>query len=158
MLISLETNLITPVTDKETTRFSACLLFSANALARAITTAGDKEFSRIGLTYSHAYLLLVVVESPGVTPMVLSEQLFLSPSTITRLLDKLEQKQFVTRQSEGKNTRVRPTEAGLAVHPFIVEAVERNTRHHIDMLGGNADDLVALTKQIFGAATAFGDQ
>ena len=67
---------------KETTRFAACLLLSANALARAITNMGDEAFARLGLTYSHACLLWEIVESPGITPTVLSERLFLSPSLL----------------------------------------------------------------------------
>ena len=141
--------------DTETTRFAACLLFSANALARAITNLGDEEFGRLGLTYSHAYLLWEIVESPGITPTTLSERLFLSPSTITRLIEKLEQKNLVTRQSEGKNTLVTPTELGKTLHPQIVDAVQQNALRYMKTLGGGPDELIALTKQVFGAATAF---
>ena len=144
--------------DNETTRFAACLLFSANALARAITNMGDETFARLGLTYSHAYLLWEIVESPGITPTVLSERLFLSPSTITRLIEKLEQKGLVTRQSEGKNTLVTPTESGKMLHPQIVEAVQQNALRYMETIGGGPDNLVALTKQVFGAATAFSER
>ncbi len=141
--------------DKETTRFAACLLFSANALARAITNMGDEAFAPFGLTYSHAYLLWEIVESPGSTPTVLSERLFLSPSTITRLIEKLEQKDLVVRRSEGKNTLVSPTELGKALHPQIVEAVQQNALRYMETMGGGPDELAALTNQVFGAATAF---
>jgi MarR family transcriptional regulator, organic hydroperoxide resistance regulator len=141
--------------DKETTRFAACLLFSANALARAITHIGDEAFARLGLTYSHAYLLWEIVESPGITPTVLSERMFLSPSTITRLIEKLEQKNLVIRQSEGKNTLVSPTELGRILHPQIVEAAQQNTLRYMEIIGGGPDELITLTKEVFGAATAF---
>ncbi len=141
--------------DKETTRFAACLLFSANALARAITNMSDEAFGGLGLTYSHAYLLWEIVESPGITPTVLSERLFLSPSTITRLIEKLEQKNLVIRQSEGKNTLVSPTESGKALHPQILDVVRQNALRYMETIGGGPDELIALTKQVFGMATAF---
>jgi len=92
--------------EKNGTRFSACLLFSANALARAITAIGDEEFGRVGLSYSHAYLLSEVINQPGITPSALSDTLYLTPSTITRLVEKLEQKQLVRRESEGIKTLI----------------------------------------------------
>ena len=136
------------------TRFSACLLFSANALARAITTVGDEEFGRLGLSYSHAYLLSEVVLQPGVSPSQLSETLFLTPSTITRLVEKLEQKQFVRRESEGKKTLIYPTTTGKAMQPAIAEAWSRAGEKYAKAIG--QENICQFTKQVFNAAKALG--
>ncbi|GAB4014548.1 MarR family winged helix-turn-helix transcriptional regulator [Spirosoma koreense] len=140
---------------KTTTRFSACLLFSANALARAITAIGDEEFGRFGLCYSHAYLLCEVVAQPGVSPSQLSETLYLTPSTITRLVEKLEQKRLVRRESEGKKTLIYPTTEGEALQPEIAEAWDRVGENYSQLIG--ASNVCQLTQQVFKAAQALGE-
>ena len=140
--------------DKSVTRFSACLLFSANALSRAITAIGDEEFGRFGMCYSHAYMLCEVVGQPGITPSELSETLYLTPSTITRLVEKLEQKQLVRRESEGKKTLIYPTTEGIALQPEIAEAWDRVGKHYSELIGET--DVCRLTQQVFKAAQALG--
>ncbi len=136
--------------DPQTTRFSACLLFSANALARALTAMSEEEFGKLGLAYSHAYLLCEVNIRPGITPSELSTLLFLTPSTITRLIEKLEQKGLVTRQTEGKNTLVYPTPQGEALQPDIMATwVQMNARYSTIMPEADAR---MLTQQVFQAA------
>ncbi|GAB3693160.1 hypothetical protein GCM10027592_12740 [Spirosoma flavus] len=136
-------------------RYSACLLFSANALSRAITVIGDEEFGRFGLCYSHAYMLCEVVEQPGITPSELSESLCLTPSTITRLVEKLEQKRLVRRESEGKKTLIYPTAEGEAIQPEIAQAWDRVGARYSQVLGETT--VCQLTKQVFSAAKALGE-
>ncbi len=138
--------------NKCVTRYSACLLFSANALARAITAIGDEEFGRFGLSYSHAYLLCEAVDQPGITPSELSETLHLTPSTITRLVEKLEQKQLVRRESEGKKTLIYPTPEGEAMKPSIAEAWGRVGARYSQAIGES--NVCQLTQQVFQAAQA----
>lgn len=143
--------------EKNGTRFSACLLFSANALARAITAIGDEEFGRVGLSYSHAYLLSEVISQPGITPSALSDTLYLTPSTITRLVEKLEQKQLVRRESEGKKTLILPTTAGEALQADINDAWNRVGQRYAAAIGET--NVCQLTKQVFQAAKSLaGDE
>ena len=141
--------------DKSATRYSACLLFSANALSRAITAIGDEEFGRFGLCYSHAYMLCEVVGKPGITPSELSETLYLTPSTITRLVEKLEQKRLVRRESEGKRTLIYPTAEGEAIQPDVAKAWDRVGERYSQIIGEN--NVCQLTQQIFKAAKSLGD-
>lgn len=140
---------------KLASRYSACLLFSANALARAITAIGDEEFGRFGICYSHAYMLCEVVAQPGVTPSELSETLCLTPSTITRLVEKLEQKRLVRRESEGKRTLIYPTVEGEAIQPEISQAWDRVGVRYSQVIGET--DVCQLTKQIVKATKALGE-
>ena len=141
--------------EKSVTRYSACLLFSANALSRAITAIGDEEFGRFGMCYSHAYMLCEVVNKPGITPSELSETLYLTPSTITRLVEKLEQKHLVRRESEGKKTLIYPTTAGVVLQPEIAEAWSRVGTRYSHLLGET--NVCQLTQQVFKAARMLGD-
>lgn len=151
----MESTVVVGKTEKDATRYSACLLFSANALSRAITAIGDEEFGRFGLCYSHAYMLCEIVEHPGVTPSELSETLYLTPSTITRLVEKLEQKRLVRRESEGKRTLIYPTEEGEALQPAVSEAWNRVGARYSQVIG--EANVCQLTQQIFKAAKSLGD-
>ncbi|MEZ0610311.1 MarR family winged helix-turn-helix transcriptional regulator [Fibrella sp. WM1] len=136
-------------------RYGACLLFASNALARAVTAIGDSEFAKMGLSYSHAYLLNEVATYPGQTPTALSETLFLSPSTITRLVEKLELKGLVRRQAEGKNTLVYATEKGEALAPEVADAWQQNWVKFAERLGEK--EAIELTRLIFAAAEKMGE-
>lgn len=142
-------------TEKPVTRYSACLLFGANALARAITVIGEEEFGRLGLSYSHAYLLHEVIEVPGITPTKLSEALFLTPSTITRLIEKLEQKRLVRRETEGKNTLVYPTEQGVAMKEEISVAWQKTWSRYSEAIG--EEQTQELAQQVFRAVCSLND-
>jgi MarR family transcriptional regulator, organic hydroperoxide resistance regulator len=135
-------------------RYGACLLFAANALARTLTAIGEAEFSKMGLSYSHAYLLSELALNPGQTPSMLSETLFLSPSTITRLIEKLETRGLAYRQSEGKNTLVFPTQKGTELAPAVGEAWQTNWHKFADRLGEK--EALELTRMIFAAAERLG--
>lgn len=90
-------------------QFSQCLYFSANALARKIEKLAIECWKPVGLSPSHAYLLILVLRDPGLQPTVVGEELQLTPSTITRLVEKLEEKKLVIRTNEGKLTNIYPT-------------------------------------------------
>ena len=143
-------------TCKQNTRLSGCLLFSANALARAITAIGDEEFGRFGLSYSHAYVLCEVVDQPGVTPSELSQTMYLTPSTITRLVEKLEQKRLVRRETEGKKTLIYATAEGETLRPAIAEAQQRAGVRYAQAVG--EENIQSLTQHVFRAAQALGEE
>lgn len=90
-------------------RFSQCFYFSSNALARKIEKLAQESWKPVGLSPSHGYLLMTVIEEPGIQPGILADHLQLQPSTITRLIEKLEEKKLAVRITEGKITNVYPT-------------------------------------------------
>ncbi len=104
----------------------------------------------MGLSYSHAYLLSEIAQNPGITPTYLSDTLLLSPSTITRLIEKLESKGLARREMAGKHTMVFATEAGALLAPAVSDAWQTNWAKFTGKLG--EEEAIALTKQIFAAA------
>jgi DNA-binding MarR family transcriptional regulator len=100
---------------KERSKYCTCLYFSSNALARLMTKIADDEFSSTGLSTSYAFLLMTVNDKPGIQPMEISRQMMLTPSTVTRLIDKMEDKKFLRREYKGKQARVFPTEKSLVI-------------------------------------------
>ncbi|MEE8416834.1 MAG: MarR family transcriptional regulator [Desulfobacterales bacterium] len=64
-----------------------CLYFTSNSLSRVITRMAEEEFRRTGLSPSHAFLMMLVNDNPGIGQKELCEQLHLAPSTVTRFID-----------------------------------------------------------------------
>ena len=111
-------------------KYCRCLYFVSNALARKVEKIAAKSWKKVDLSPSHAYLLLLVIQEPGMQPSALSEQLDLTPSTITRLIEKLEEKKLVARNTEGKITMVNPTTKAKNLYPKMLECLEDFTARY----------------------------
>jgi DNA-binding MarR family transcriptional regulator len=94
--------------------FERCLYFNVNALARAVNRIWDDAFKDLGLSPAHAYLLRLVLASPGISHKAIAAELRLEKSTITRFVDSLQGKGLVMRSRQGaednREQRVFPTE------------------------------------------------
>jgi DNA-binding MarR family transcriptional regulator len=112
-----------------------CLFFSANALVRSLLKLAEKEFNHLELSPAHASLLLVIYDSPGITPKELSQILKLSPSTITRFLDSLEKKKLLQRKIKGKSAFISPTDKGIEIKPAIAKAYQHFFNAYNEILG-----------------------
>jgi len=111
------------------------MYFSANALARKIEKLAVDSWKMIGLSPSHAYLLMAVISEPGIQPGGLADELQLTPSTITRLIEKLEEKKLVVRTTEGKLTNVYPTPKAKELQPKMKECSARFYENYAGILG-----------------------
>jgi DNA-binding MarR family transcriptional regulator len=116
-------------------RYCRCIYFSSAALARKIEKLAARAWEPVGLSPSHAYLLMIAIDSPGVQPGDLTEELLLTPSTITRLIEKLEEKKLVTRSSEGKTTKVFPTPRAKTLRPMLQDCVKAFYESYASILG-----------------------
>ncbi len=99
--------------DKCESKYCGCLYYSSNALARLMTKMADEEFAPLGITSSYAILINSINEKPGIHPKEISQQMQLSPSTVTRLIEKMETRGLVERKSHGRITEVYPTKDGI---------------------------------------------
>ena len=112
-----------------------CLYHAANAMARSISRIAEEEFAKADLAPTQAFILMSVINHPGITAGDIARQVELSPSNITRMLDKLEARDLVSRSSEGKLNRVYPTPASLHVEPLIKAAWGRMYARYSLVLG-----------------------
>ena len=116
-------------------RYGRCMYFASNALARKTEKLAVGIWKKAGLSPSHAYLLMIVLDEPGAQPGALSAELHLTPSTITRLIEKLEEKKLVIRNTEGKTTSVYPTAKSKEMKILLQECGEEFQRSCISLLG-----------------------
>jgi len=116
-------------------RFNKCLYFSTNALARKVEKLAVANWKKLDLAPSHAYLLMMVLENPGAQPGSIADEMQLTPSTITRLIEKLEEKKLVIRTTEGKITNVYPTPKGKELLPKMKICMGEFTKTYTEILG-----------------------
>ena len=112
-----------------------CLYFQTNNLSRILSRMADEAFRSAGLSPSHAFLLMKVNDEPGIQPSKLSDILGLTPSTITRLIEKMEYQGYLQRISEGRATRVEPTDKCISKDSEIKEAWKLLRERYSEMLG-----------------------
>lgn len=76
--------------ENEKNVYCNCLYYSVNALSRKMTKMADEEFAITGLSSSYAFIMMTVNSKPKIQPNQLAEIMMLMPSTVTRLVEKLE--------------------------------------------------------------------
>ncbi len=97
---------------KEKSLLHHCLYFTANTLSRVITRMAEEEFKITGLSPSHAFLMMLVNDNPGIGQKELCEHLHLAPSTVTRFIDSLVYRGYLIRKSKGKASKIYSTDKG----------------------------------------------
>ncbi len=124
-----------------------CLYFTANSLCRTMTRMAEEVFAPVGLSPSHAFVLMLTDQGSGLTQKELTQALNLAPSTVTRFVDFLVMRGLVLRQSEGKTVRVFPTPEGEALREVIAASWKRLHVRYLDVLGHEGDDLARRIDQ-----------
>lgn len=125
-----------------------CLYFTANSLARTISRMADEEFGKLGMTPSHAFLLMVAIDEPGISQKVLAGRLHLAQSTVSRFVDALVLRGFVEKKAVGKVAHVTPTEKGKAQLAEMMDVWTELYKRYSEVLGEEeGKELTALIGQ-----------
>lgn len=119
------------------------LFFLSGALSRKLTNEADEAFATMGLSSSHVLLLWLICNDPDVQPSQLADQMQLKPSTITRLVQKLERRELVEKQSKGRATSIRCTPEGEKMAKDIEQKWEQLIQHKRDKLGDRYVDVLS---------------
>ena len=127
-----------------------CLYFTSNKLNRVINRMADEEFSKIGLSTSHAFALMSINIEPGLSQNELSKILNIKPSTTSRFIDKLESKGLATRKVKGKVSYLYPTEEGEHLKEEISECWKNLHYRYSNILGEKEG--AELTASVYRAA------
>jgi DNA-binding MarR family transcriptional regulator len=102
--------------------FADSLYFTAGVLAREVEKLAIECWKPTGLSPSLGHIVYYLLHYANVTgPMVIARNLLLSPSTVTRLLEKLERKGLVIRFIYDKTRMVQLTQNAWQLEPTISE-------------------------------------
>jgi len=115
------------------------LYFASGVLARQIEKMAKETWKPSGLHPSHAHLLRLILDGSASfstsCPTFLSKDLLLSPSTITRLLEKLEKKELITRFSYEHLVVVLPTQKARELAPLLEQCENTFAMQCHELLG-----------------------
>lgn len=119
-----------------------CLYFTSNKLSRMIGKMAEQEFKITGLSPTYAFLLSIVNKKEGLVQKEIGEILHMSSSTITRFIDKLENKDLLKRVKKGKNSLIYLTEKGKEKQIEIDQAWENLHQRYEKILGPKECEMV----------------
>jgi MarR family transcriptional regulator, organic hydroperoxide resistance regulator len=106
-------------------KFEKDLEFTASAFFRLVNKIASEEISFTGLSPSYAFLIVTVEDNPGIRISELSNILHLETSSVTRLIEKLESKKFILRDSSPGVSQVYLTETGKQMYDNITIGIDR---------------------------------
>jgi len=130
--------------------FCRCLFYAANALARNLTRLSEDAFRRTGLAPSLGFVLMTVNRKPGIQPSEVAQIMMLDPSTVTRLVEKLQTKGLLRREAQGRRTLIHPTPTGQALMPGLLAAWDQVSQGYSTLLGDS--EAQSLAARIYQAA------
>lgn len=132
--------------------FDQCLYFCSQDFSRLMTKLAEEVFMSTTLSPSYAILMMAIEQKEKCGCVELSQISRLTPSTITRLTDKLILKGLVSRQQDGRNTCIKLTPKGKEMMPLITQAWEKLYELHCKILGEDfvekLTDSIAQANQI----------
>ncbi len=123
----------------------SCLFFTVKKLDRALNKLADESFQKVGMTPTYAFILLILAEEDGKLQKDIAQMLYIAPSTLTRLVEKLVHKGYVTTLTEGRTRKVYLTADGRELLPFIQEAWDDLHARYKAILGDDYADELAFT-------------
>jgi len=133
--------------NKQPHPFEHCLNFAAGGLYRAMNRLAEDAFGKVGLSPSHAYLLMQISDTPGIPLGRVADVLMLDASTLTRLIEKLEAKGWVERRADGRGRLLFLTPAGADRLPAVRQAWSELEAAYTSILG--EDHARIITKLSF---------
>lgn len=118
--------------------FERCLYFNTQNLARTVNRIWTEEFKQYGLSPAHAYLLRLVLAEPGLLQRDIATRLGLSKSTVTRFIDSLAERGYVSRKFSNTDAResvIYPARKALAIHKQLEASGNKLYRNMVSVLG-----------------------
>ncbi len=130
--------------------FCQCLFYSATALARTLNRFAEEEFAPLGLAPTYGFLLMTVNAHAGVQPTRIAAIMQLTPSTITRLIEKMEAAGYLRRKTAGRTTGVYATARAKRLDAKLRAAWRRLYERYARALTPEFSQ--TLTREIYAAS------
>lgn len=96
--------------------------------SRCASVYRSKEFKKLEINeYQHPYIMYIC-KNPGVNQEMISSEIFVNKSNVTRQLATLEEKGFITRTpsiTDKREIRVFPTKKAENIYPIIRKILKK---------------------------------
>lgn len=135
--------------EKEKSEYCGCLYFSSSALARVMTELADEGFAELRLPAPHAFVLMTVNRTPGISIGEIAKIHLLAPSTLTRFIEKLEIQGWLRREQQGKRVHVFPQTKSLKLQEDLMRCWSGVFARYVAILG--KDHALRLTSEVSDA-------
>ncbi|WP_374402264.1 MarR family winged helix-turn-helix transcriptional regulator [Niveibacterium sp.] len=134
-----------PIFTAETYKVQDSFGFMINALRARMMAVMDRELAPLGITSAQWAVLVQVAETPGVTAAALCRRVHYDTGSMTRMLDRLEEKGLIRRARSDHDRRaayLHLTETGADVNQKLPEYAARVLNAHFE--GFSADEVTQL--------------
>lgn len=124
-----------PLFTAESYRVEESFGFLLNALRARLMAAMDRELATLGITSAQWAVLVQVAETPGCTAAALCRRVHYDTGSMTRMLDRLEEKALIRRARSDQDRRAAHlylTETGQSVHARLPEFAVRVLNTHFE--------------------------
>ena len=125
----------TPLFTAETYRVEDSFGFLINALRARMMAVMDRELSSLGITSAQWAVLVQVAQTPGCTAATLCRRVHYDTGSMTRMLDRLEEKGLIRRARSDHDRRAAYlylTETGQNIHSKLPEHAARVLNAHFE--------------------------
>jgi DNA-binding MarR family transcriptional regulator len=110
-----------------------CLFFSVKRLDRALDKFTEAAFRKIGMSHSYALVLFILNQENGKCYKDLANILCIAPPSLTKIIDKLARREFVTITRDGRTKRVYITDKGREIIPIIGEVFHKTRQEFMEI-------------------------
>lgn len=100
-------------------------------IARALDSISNIEFKELDLNRGQYLYLVRIYENPGIIQEQLVELIMVDRTTISRAINRLQEKGFIYRQEDPINKKIKRlyvTEKGQELYPYIMRENEYSTQ------------------------------
>lgn len=123
-----------------------CLLFKTRVIEYKLNQIAKDYFNKFGYHMTYAYILKAVYFKKEINPKQLAEEIYIIPSTVTRMVDKLIEDGLVSQGNEKSKKVIYLTKKGNDLMPSLLEAWE-NYHHAIKEEFGE-EEVQSLSKSM----------
>ncbi|MFN7038366.1 MAG: MarR family winged helix-turn-helix transcriptional regulator [Alphaproteobacteria bacterium] len=100
----------------------------------------DKFLEKTGLTKSQWEVITFINRFPGIKQLELAEKLYVKPISLTRMIDRLEKKNFVCRKPDANDRRINRLHLTEISYPLLEEInLQREIIREIGLKGIEED-------------------
>src|SRR3979411_3231180 len=117
-------------------------LFTLGEVQRLVRAYADKQAARYGITRAQWAVLAKIERNEGMKQTELAEQMEMQPITLTRLIDKLCDNDWIERRGDETDRRVNRLYLRKAARPLLAK------------LGGRRSDIPATAREGINPADA----